>query len=157
MSNENENIEIIKFDPKYKTDFRNLNVEWLEKYFKVEEEDIGIFNEPEKIIEDGGEIFLARKGNEIIGTAAIIKHSANEFELGKMSVTEKYQGKHLGEKLAVAAIDFAKKQGAKRVILETNSKLVPAINLYKKLGFVQIELDPNSKYIRCNVRMSLEF
>ncbi|WP_262892926.1 hypothetical protein [Kaistella flava (ex Peng et al. 2021)] len=30
------NIQIIDFESKYRDDFKNMNVEWLQKYFVVE-------------------------------------------------------------------------------------------------------------------------
>lgn len=44
------NIEIIDFEPKYRDDFKNLNVEWLEKYFEVEPYDKEVLSNPEKYI-----------------------------------------------------------------------------------------------------------
>ena len=32
-------MEIISFEPKYAKDFKDLNIEWLEKYFWVEPHD----------------------------------------------------------------------------------------------------------------------
>ncbi|RYY25293.1 MAG: MarR family transcriptional regulator, partial [Chitinophagaceae bacterium] len=45
--------------------------------------------------------------------------------------------------------------GARKVYLESNTKLEPAINLYYKLGFKKIAGAP-SPYERCNIQMELE-
>ncbi len=84
---------------------------------------------------NGGQIFLAVINEEAVGTAALIKMNESTFELAKMSVTEKHQGKSIGKKLCQAAIEYAKDKKFKNIFLESNSKLTPALNLYKKLGF----------------------
>ena len=53
-----------------------------------------------------------------------------------------------------ATIEKAKEIGAKKVYLETNSVLKPAISLYYKLGFKDVE-GYDSPYNRCNVQMEL--
>jgi putative acetyltransferase len=60
----------------------------------------------------------------------------------------------LGEQLARRALEEARQMGATKVTLETNSKLIPAINLYKKLGFTEVTLKA-SKYGRVDVVMEL--
>ena len=61
-------IEIIPFEEKYATDFYNLNVEWLEKYFYVERYDQKVLSNPKKyVIEHGGFIFFAKYNNAIVG------------------------------------------------------------------------------------------
>lgn len=131
-----DSVEILRYSPRYKNDFMQLNYEWLNKYFKVEEEDKKILSNPEEIIiNKGGEIFFARINNEIIGTCAAIKVDKSIYELAKMAVTEKAQGKQAGKKLAFAVIGFAYSKGAKSIILETNSGLHSAISLYESIGF----------------------
>jgi predicted N-acetyltransferase YhbS len=48
------------------------------------------------------------------------------LELGKMAVTEAARGKGIGELLAREALKRAKKMGAGKVFLITNSRLAPA-------------------------------
>ena len=56
-----DSVEILRYSPRYKNDFMQLNYEWLNKYFRVEEEDKKILSNPEEvIINKGGEIFFAR-------------------------------------------------------------------------------------------------
>ncbi|MFW2568136.1 GNAT family N-acetyltransferase [Aliarcobacter butzleri] len=150
-----EDIKIVKLSPKYKEDFKKINLWWIGEYFEVEESDIKVLNEPEKyIIDMGGEIFLALYKDEVVGTCALIK-SKNEnfdFELAKLAVLSKVQGLKLGLLLSQAVITEAKNRGGKTIFLETNSVLTPAVSLYKKLGFEEI---PNfkSKYKRVNLVM----
>jgi len=72
-----------------------------------------------------------------------------------MAVTAKARGKGIGWLLGQKAINKARELGAKRVFLESNTILEPAINLYRKLGFRKIVGHP-SPYERCNIQMELK-
>lgn len=154
--NELKSVEIVEYQPKYKKDFKTLNYEWLKKYFKVEDTDEQILSHPEKeILKNGGQIFFAREKNKIVGTCAIKKKSPRSYELTKMAVTAKAQGKQIGKKLALAAIEFSKKKNAKEIILETSRKLESAMALYQQLGFVTESKLAPSKYERTTIQMKL--
>lgn len=149
------NIEIIDFEPKYRDDFKNLNVEWLEKYFEVEPYDKEVLSYPEKyILEKGGKIFFAKLEDKIIGTVALMPKNSS-FELTKMAVTDKIQSKGIGSLLMQKCIDEAKNLGLKEIFLFSNTKLDKAINLYKKVGFLEEHFD-SSDYKRANIYMTLK-
>jgi len=40
-------VRIVPYEPAYRDDFRRLNVEWLEKFFYVEEIDDRVLSDPE--------------------------------------------------------------------------------------------------------------
>ena len=149
-------VRIVSFENKYKEDFKRLNEEWLKKYFSIEPEDERILSSPEDIIKNGGEIFFALYDNQVAGTCAALKLDKKTFELAKMGVTEKYQGKQIGKKLALTVIGFAVARNAKQIVLETSNKLSAALSLYKKLGFEQIPNDHPEKYQRCTIKMRLD-
>ncbi|WP_299256064.1 GNAT family N-acetyltransferase [uncultured Aquimarina sp.] len=149
-------IEIIPFDPKYAKDFADLNVEWLEKYFVVEEHDVGLLERCEEtIINTGGYIFFAKSGDEIAGTFSLIKIEEGIYELGKMAVSPKFQGQRIGQQLVSFCLNFAKDQHWVKLILYSNRILKNAIHIYRKYGFVEIELEKNSPYLRSNIKMEL--
>jgi hypothetical protein len=91
MNNIGEPI-IEVYNKNYKEYFKILNLEWLELYFKVEPIDMDLLSNPDKIIDEGGEIFFAKLDNIIVGTCALLKIDENTFELAKMAVTKKAQG-----------------------------------------------------------------
>lgn len=129
-------VEILDFAPKYREYFKTLNYEWLERHFTVEELDEKILTDPEKeIIQKGGFIFFVRIGDKIVGTTALLRIDKTTYELNKMAVTEKAQGRQAGRKLLDAAIKKAKEMGAKKIVLKTDNRLRIAVNLYRKLGF----------------------
>jgi len=151
------NVEIIRYSNEYGELFKKLNYEWLEKYFKVEPEDEKLLGHPEEeIINKGGEVIFAKYKNEIVGTAALIRSSGGEYELAKMAVTQKAQGRQIGKKMAEEIIRLAKQKNANLLYLETNVKLNAAMRLYKKLGFVLTE-NHNSKYERSTIKMEMKF
>jgi len=153
-----DNVQIVDYHPDFAKYFKSLNVEWLEKYFYVEEYDNEVLGNPQKyIIDKGGTIYFALLNNEVIGTCALMLASNGEYELTKMAVTESAQGKQIGKKLALAIIDKARNMHLKKIFLESNSVLVPALTLYEKLGFRYKKKEPGSSvYARADVYMELD-
>ncbi|MGJ8734445.1 MAG: GNAT family N-acetyltransferase, partial [Cellulophaga sp.] len=138
------NLTFIPFQPKYAKTFKKLNLEWIKKYFEVEEKDIELLNKcEENIINKGGYIFFAKIDDTIVGCVAYIKIKENVYELGKMAVNEDYQGKRIGQALLDYAIEFAKKEHWEQVILYSSVKLKNALHIYKKIGFVEIPIEPD--------------
>lgn len=149
-------MEIISFEPKYAKDFRDLNIEWLEKYFWVEPHDVEVLGKPEKyIIDPGGNIFFVRENDKIIGTVALMKIEDGVFELTKMAVVPAAQGKKIGQKLMAHTMEFAKSQGWKKLIIWSNRKLEDAIHIYFKYGFTEIPIEGDNPYARGDIKMEL--
>jgi GNAT superfamily N-acetyltransferase len=151
-------IQIINLDPQneaQKIAFKQINYEWINKYFKVENGDLDSLENPEKyFLETGGVVLLACRGDEYLGTSALKAMGNDSYELCKMGVSEAARGLGIGGLIGEAAIEMAKKLGAKRVYLETNSSLTPALTLYAKLGFTRIE-NFTSPYARADVAMEI--
>ncbi len=151
-----DEVEIIDFDPAYRQQFKQLNLAWIEKYFKVEEPDIRALSNPEEyVIAKGGRVFFARYRSDIVGTCALLKNSSEIYELGKMAVAPEAQGKQIGKKLCLHALEVARQMGAKQIYLESNTSLTPALELYKKVGFYKVESGP-SPYQRSNIKMQID-
>jgi DNA-binding MarR family transcriptional regulator/GNAT superfamily N-acetyltransferase len=148
-------IEIIGYQPEYNAAFKQLNVEWITTWFKMEEADYKILDHPsEYVLDKGGHILFALNNGNPVGTCALVKLDDSTFELSKMAVSPDEKGKGIGWLLGNAAIEKAKTCGAKRLYLESNTVLKPAINLYTKLGFKKITGTP-SPYERSNIHMEL--
>ena len=151
-----ETITIVGFDPRYAKQFADLNYQWISETYGIEQHDHDVLDHPvESIIEKGGEVFFALVDGEAVGTVAMIPFEGDAFELTKMAVDPKFQGRGLGDKLMRTCIDMARSSDRPRIILESNTKQVAAIRLYRKFGFKEIPLDPNSQYVRANIRMEL--
>jgi GNAT superfamily N-acetyltransferase/quercetin dioxygenase-like cupin family protein len=155
---ESKNVQIVAYESKYQPAFKSLNEEWISAYFEMEEADYKALDNPEEyILSKGGKIFVALCSNEPLGVCAMIKMDAPnyDFELAKMAVSPKAQGKGIGWLLGQAIINAAKELGASKLYLESNTILKPAINLYYKLGFQKIAGHP-TPYKRCNIQMELK-
>lgn len=152
----NDQLEIIEYQPEFAKDFYNLNAEWLKKYFYIEPYDEMVLSDPQKyVLDPGGFIFFAKYNNEIAGVVSLINQKTF-FELSKMAVSPKYQGLKIGLKLMNFSIDFAKQQKWESITLYSHRSLVPAINLYKKIGFKEIPVEENSHYERSDIKMILK-
>ena len=148
-------ISIIDFELQYAPDFKQLNLEWLNKYGLTETADLVMLNNPQsEIIDGGGYIFLAKQDDEIIGSAALIKESATRYELAKMAVTSAFQGRGVSKLLMQVCMEKAGKVGAKTVYLSSNSQLSTAVKLYEKFGFKHIAVT-DSHYVTADVMMEL--
>jgi ribosomal protein S18 acetylase RimI-like enzyme len=153
---DNENLQIIAYQPVYAKNFYDLNVAWLKKYFYVEPYDEKVLSNPkEYVLDPGGFIFFAKYNNAIVGVVALINQNTF-FELSKMAVSPKYQGLKIGQKLMHFCIEFAKSKNWKNITLYSHRKLVPAINLYRKIGFKEVQLEKDVHYERANIKMLLE-
>jgi len=150
-----DGFTIVYFDEQLSSRFKELNVHWLKKYFAVEPIDEEMLSQPGKyIIDRGGHIFFAKVNDEIAGTFALMKSTESEYELSKMAVDEKFQGKKIGNKLLEFCIRKAKELEAKKLILYSNTILGPAIHLYEKYGFKEVPMG-TSEYKRSNIKMEL--
>lgn len=109
-----------------------------------------------KIVRPGGQVFFAVSDGEVIGTCSAIPQDDGSFELAKLAVTEKAQGRGLGRKLAERVLAFAVDAGAPRVTLSSSSRLGPALKLYESLGFEHREFPGPRPYTDADVYMVLE-
>jgi GNAT superfamily N-acetyltransferase len=151
-------MQIREFQPGDEAAFRELNEEWITRYFHVEAKDENVFADPqETILACGGKIFFAIQGHRHVGCCALVRMNDCEFEISKMAVTAANQGAGIGRRLLQTAIAAGRAAGARRLYLETNQKLKPAIRLYESLGFKH--LPPHraaaSLYERADVFMEM--
>jgi len=148
-------IEIIDYSGEYANDFRDLNLEWLEKYSLTEAHDLEVINHPkEAVLDKGGYIFLAREVDRIVGTAGIANEGDSIYELVKMTVAPAFRGQGISKMLIEKCLDKARELNAKKIFLYSNSQLQTAIALYKKYGFVHVDAS-NSPLLSADVKMEL--
>ena len=150
-------INIINFQDKFEKDFFNLNIEWLEYFFQVEDYDYEVLSNSKKyIINNGGKIFFAESEGNIIGTVALMPtNNKSVFELTKMAVTKAHRNKGIGKILLERCIKEAKNKQMKRILIYSNKRLENAIYLYKKYGFKEIHLEKPSPYERADIKLEL--
>ncbi len=149
-------VRVIDFRPEHGQAFRDLNLAWIRQHWEPEAADFKALDHPDEyILEPGGQILLAERDGDILGTVALLKMPDGGVELAKMTVAETARGLGIGKLLIQAAVERARQLGAHRVFLESNSVLEPAIAMYEANGFSYIE-GVASPYARCNVQMELK-
>ena len=149
-------IQLIDYSDEFGDDFKRINLEWLDKYGLTEEPDLRILNNPKSaVLNNGGAIYLAKTENSIIGSVALINEGKGVFELAKMTVVPKWQGKGISKLLIERCLDKARELKAKKIILYSNHQLEAALALYKKYGFKNVEIT-HSPLKTADVRMELD-
>jgi len=151
-------LKIRPFSDELAQDFHDINAEWIEAMFRLEQADREVLENPRKaIIEPGGDIlFVEAEGLGIVGTCALQNTGGTGFELTKMGVRKSARGLKAGEFLLEATIARAQELGADPLYLLTNKACAPAIHLYEKLGFrhdAEIMRQYGARYARCDVAM----
>ncbi|MDQ3230293.1 MAG: GNAT family N-acetyltransferase, partial [Pseudobdellovibrionaceae bacterium] len=137
--------------------FKHLNEEWLTEYFTIEDEDRHMLDQPEKILSEGGAIYFACLGEEVVGTFALVALQKGVFELAKMAVARRHRNRGIGQILLHHALTEAQGLGARSLILHTSAKLEAANHIYGKVGFVEDRLTAQTmKYLRPSRRFVLD-
>lgn len=149
-------VVVRPFAPGDEAEFRDINLEWIERYFAVEAKDREVLGNLRKyILDPGGAILLAVEGTRVLGVVSLIVIGEGAVELAKMGVRPEAQGKGAGKMLVAAAIAAARAMGMRRVYIETNSKLGPALKLYRDAGFQPLKTAIPSPYARADVQLEL--
>ena len=149
-------VVVRAFQPGDEAAFRDINLEWIERFFAVEAKDREVLGDPHKyILEPGGQIFIAVDGDALVGAVALMPMGNGSVELAKMGVRPQAQGKGAGRMLVAAAIEGARAMSMKRVYIETNSVLAPALKLYRDAGFQPLADKIPTPYARADVQLEL--
>ncbi len=156
MTEQSAQVEVVSFSARYAAAFAELNREWIETYFQIEDEDLKMMGHPQSyVLDGGGEIFTALVDSEPVGTVAMVRVDEMTFELAKMAVSPASQGLGISRLLMNACIEFARDQQAAEIFLITNDILRPAMALYEKSGFVRMPQNNDMRYARGNTEMRL--
>lgn len=146
------------YQPRDQEAFRQLNQQWITRYFSLEGKDRQLLDDPEgQILAKGGRIYILERNGEPVGCCALVTRDDETFELAKMAVAEEHRGQGLGRLLLQSCIDRARFAGKRRLFLETNSRLDAAVHLYRKLGFAELPASAwPPAYSRVDLMMQLE-
>jgi putative acetyltransferase len=149
-------IEICPFEDRFAGAFKEMNLEWLDKYGLTESHDIQVLDDPRgTIIAPGGFIFLALEDGIPVGSAALMKEGKSHFELAKMSVIPAMRGRGISKLLISRCINKAIESGAEGLFLFSNHQLTTAIQLYTGFGFKNVPV-VDSPFETADVRMELD-
>jgi ribosomal protein S18 acetylase RimI-like enzyme len=137
--------------------FAALNRAWLTEYGLLEAPDERQLTDPVgQIVMPGGQIFVARRNGEVVGTCAVLPHDEGVLELLKLAVAPAAQGLGLGRRLVEACLSYARARGAQRLVLLSNSKLGAALRLYEGLGFRRAPMPVDAVYVTADVYMEID-
>lgn len=134
-------MEIIEYQEKYKKDFVELNIAWIERYFIPEQADYDVLDNVEELLEKGSMIYFAVEGDKVLATCMAMPLGGDVWEICKLAATGQYTGKGAGSAVFKASMDYAVSKGAKKLTLISNRRLKPALHIYEKFGFHEVELN----------------
>lgn len=151
-------LRIVDFNEDRAGAFHDINAQWIQSMFVLEQTDRDVLENPRAhIIDPGGAIlFVEAEGLGIVGTCALQKTGPGQFELTKMGVLDSARGRGAGRFLLLAMIARAKALDAGLLYLLTSSKCETAIRLYEAAGFrhdADVMRQFGARYARCDVAM----
>ena len=90
---------------------------------------------------NNGNFWIAKLGEEIVGTISLLDIGNRNAALRKMFVNKNYRGKEfgVGQKLLATLINWARQKGVEEIFLGTTEKFVRAQRFYEKNSFKEIE------------------
>jgi GNAT superfamily N-acetyltransferase len=148
-------LQILEYRPEHQPYFEKFNKAWLEEYFLIEPFDKWVLENPdEALIKNGGRIYFAASGSDIVGIVALRFIEDGVYEVTKMAVDKAYRGIGAGQFLCRAVINKAREMGVAKLVLWSNRILKNAIHIYLKLGFTEIPVLPGT-YERADIMMEL--
>lgn len=152
-------LRIIEFRDDLAQTFHDINAQWIEAMFVLEETDRKVLENPRETIIDRNGVILFVEADDlgIVGTVALMKTSEGIYELTKMGVLESARGRRAGGFLLAACIGRARAMQMKELYLLTNHICEAAIHLYEKAGFSHdagIMERYGRTYERCDVAMA---
>jgi DNA-binding MarR family transcriptional regulator/N-acetylglutamate synthase-like GNAT family acetyltransferase len=150
-------VEIIPYRPTLRKYFQSLNLEWLRRLFTVEPADQAVLDRPgSTIIAKGGAILFARVKGKVVGTCALLPATLGQMELLKLAVDPGWQGRQVGQRLVLAAIEKARSMGARELIARSSPRLEAANRLYHSLKFSYAGADSSGTYRRRTIVFKLD-
>ena len=147
-------MDIRRNDPIDFRAFAELNIAWIKDLHHVEESDQYMYDHPESYAQNGNSIFAFELDGEVAGVCALKQDDEGEWELTKMAVDPKFQGRGLGKTIMNHVENYARTElGMKRIYLISNTINAAAIRLYKRCDWVVIHEGPHPRYARADIAM----
>ncbi len=83
----------------------------------------------------GATFLVARLGEAIVGTGALVPLQDGVAEIVRMSVAQQHRRSGIGRRILESLIEQARAQGFRQIILETTSTWSEVIEFYLRCGF----------------------
>ena len=152
-------LRIVEFRDELAGAFHDINAEWINAMFIMEDVDRHVLQNPRETIIDacGAVLFVEFEGQGIVGTGALRWSESGQLELTKMGVKSGLRGLKAGEFLLDALIERAATMKPDRLYLLTSQRCEAAIHLYEKSGFehdAELLAAARHHYDRCDVAMT---
>ena len=147
-------MDIKRNDPASLPRFAALNAAWIEDMHHLEESDKLMVAHPEIYTQNGNHVFTVHIDDEVAGACALKKHDDGRYELTKMAVDPKFQGRGIGQHLMTAIESYAKDElGLNYLFLLSNTRNAAALRLYARNGWTVNHEGPHPVYQRANIGM----
>jgi putative acetyltransferase len=93
-----------------------------------------------QVAEGEGAFVIAYLDGAAVGCGAVRRIDASTAELKRMYVVPGARGYGIGKTIVESLEHEARQLGVARVVLETGTRLAPAIGLYRRMGYAPIPL-----------------
>ena len=147
-------MDLKRNDPTALPRFAALNAAWIEDLHYLEESDKLMVAHPEIYTQNGNHVFSVHIEGEVAGACALKKHEDGKYELTKMAVDPKFQGRGIGQHIMNAVESYAKNElGLNYLFLLSNTRNAAALRLYARNGWTVNHEGPHPVYARANIGM----
>ncbi len=152
-------LDIVEFCDELAPVFHDINAEWINAMFEMEDIDRHVLKNPRETIVDAGGVvlFVEAEDHGIVGTGALRWSQPGQLELTKMGVKSGLRGLKAGAFLLDALVARGQQMQPERLFLLTNKRCEAAIHLYEKNGFehdAELLAAAGQYYDRCDVAMT---
>lgn len=135
---------IEQYTDKYKNEVGKLIVGIQHNEFDIDltiEKQPDLQNIPAFYQKANGNFWIAKDGDNVIGTISLLDIGNKQGALRKMFVNQNYRGKEFGvaHKLLETLLFWAHEKDVKEIFLGTTEKFLGAQRFYEKNGFVEVD------------------
>ena len=116
------------FDGPYHDELITLRIEVF-----VREQKVPFEEELDALDLDANHLIAIGQGG-VVGVLRVLKF-ADYMKIGRLAVKKPFRHKGIATKLMEVAMDFVEKQGAKKIVLDSQTTVIP---FYERLGFHRV-------------------